>query len=256
MNARRLDLGRNRFLLLARFNWPLALFFTVWTPISMSAQAGALETPGNSADFLKTNSAQFPKVLEADYIDLSQISSFSKFRSGEGHDYSDAFESCRSMKHYFRPTAETDWHKVKIFSPVTGAVIGIHEEWAGTKVELRPKKFPAFSVAIFHVRLLSPLHLDDSVAAGQQLGFHFGKQTFSDIAVSIDTAHGRKLISYFEVLPDSVFARYQSRGLHSREDAIISKGFRDSDPLTCVRGEFATPGKIPNWVELEKEHRR
>src|SRR5262249_2384306 len=42
---------------------------------------------------------QIPKFLQADYIDLCQIGSISKFRSSEEHDYSDAFESCRSMKH-------------------------------------------------------------------------------------------------------------------------------------------------------------
>src|SRR5258708_5244428 len=43
-----------------------------------------------------------PRIVEADYIDLSKIVSISKFRSAQGHDYCDDFESCRSMKHYFK----------------------------------------------------------------------------------------------------------------------------------------------------------
>jgi hypothetical protein len=234
------------------FNWP---FWGICLTLFVFGHAGPAETSSSSKELSNTDSL-VPKIIKADYIDLSRIASFTKFRSGEGHNYSDAFESCRSMKHYFRPSSETDWAKVKIFSPVKGTVVGIQEEWAGTKVEIRSEEFSACTVAIFHVRLLRPLQPKDKVAPGQQLGFHFGKQTLSDIAVSIDTPRGRKLISYFEVLSDSVFARYQSQGLHSREDAIISKELRDADPLTCIRGEFVTPGKVPNWVGLGEERRR
>ena len=44
-----------------------------------------------------------PKFITADFIDLSGVTSISKFRSGAGHDYSDSDEKCRSMKHYFQP---------------------------------------------------------------------------------------------------------------------------------------------------------
>jgi hypothetical protein len=95
--------------------------------------------------------------VEADYIDLSKIASISKFRSGEGHDYSDDFESCRSMKHYFKPGADIDWVTVKIFSPVTGVIVRTDEEWAGTKLDIQVDKCPAFVVSIFHVKLIAAL---------------------------------------------------------------------------------------------------
>src|SRR5688572_19041243 len=44
-----------------------------------------------------------PRLATADYIDLSKIRRVSFFRSSVGHDASDDFESCRSMKHYFMP---------------------------------------------------------------------------------------------------------------------------------------------------------
>src|SRR5690348_14577408 len=161
------------------------LFRALWPMFLVCAQSAPSET--NTASQELSQKMETPRIVEADYIDLLKIGSFTKFRSGEGHDFSDVFESCRSMKHYFRPAAETEWAKVKIFSPVKGTVMGIHEEWAGTKIELRPRDFPTFTVVIFHVRLLTPLHPNDIVTADQQLVFHFGNHTFSDIAVTIDT---------------------------------------------------------------------
>jgi len=92
----------------------------------------------SSDQVFNVDAHETPKILEADYIDLSQIISISRFRSSEGHDYSDSFESCRSMKHYFKPGPEADWATVKIFSPVTGVVIRTEEESAGTKIEIQP----------------------------------------------------------------------------------------------------------------------
>jgi hypothetical protein len=42
-----------------------------------------------------------PKFVGRDFTQLSKIDKISKFRSGEGHDYSDGSETCRSMKHYY-----------------------------------------------------------------------------------------------------------------------------------------------------------
>jgi len=193
-----------------------------------------------------------PKIVEADYIDLSKIIGISKFRSAEGHDYCDSFESCRSMKHYFKPKADADWGSIKIFSPVTGVVFDTEEEWAGTKIDIQPDKYPAFLITIFHVRLSQPVRSGDRVTAGQQLGFHFGKETWSDIAVSMNTSAGRKLVSYFEAMPDSIFQEYHNRGVVSRDSAIISKETRDLDPLICRGGKFTTQGHRQNWLLLSQ----
>ena len=98
--------------------------------------------------------------------------------------------------------------------------------------------------------MTSSLDLDDEVAAGQQLGTHIGSQTMSDIAVSVSTTNGWKLLSYFEVMTDSLFQEYQARGVSSKDDVIISQEARDSDPLTCDGEEFQTTGNLENWVVL------
>ena len=45
------------------------------------------------------DNVEIPQFVDVNYIELEKISKISKFRSGMGHDYSDDFESCRSMKH-------------------------------------------------------------------------------------------------------------------------------------------------------------
>lgn len=191
-----------------------------------------------------------PKFVATDYIEPAKIERISKFRSGEGHDYSDDFESCRSMKHYFKPKGNVDWSTIKIFSPVKGKVVRVDEEWAGTQLRIKSDQYPAFYFIIFHVQLANPLKVGDSVAEGQQLGTHIGSQTQSDIAVGVSTPNGWKLISYFDVMTDALFQVYQSRGIGSRSDLIISKEVRDADPLNCNGETFGTTGTLENWVNL------
>ena len=54
-------------------------------------------------DFYDIDAKGIPQFAGVDYIELAKISRISKFRSGIGHDYSDDFEQCRSMKHYYMP---------------------------------------------------------------------------------------------------------------------------------------------------------
>ena len=71
-----------------------------------------------------------PLFITASHIDVSDIERISMFRSNAGHDYSDSFESCCSMKHYYRPF---DYYEKRftqpIFSPVDGVIlyIGVDE---------------------------------------------------------------------------------------------------------------------------------
>jgi hypothetical protein len=185
------------------------------------------------------------------YIELDRIASISKFRSGIGHDYSDDFEDCRSMKHYFLPKGETGWSTVRIFSPVTGTVSWRLEEWAGTQIWIKSLEYPEFEFGIFHIRLSDSLSVGQAITAGRQLGTHIGTQTMSDIAVAVSTFKGRKLVSYFDVMTDSLFQSYQARGLGSRSDAIISREARDADPLTCQGEAFIGGiGLLEDWFYL------
>jgi hypothetical protein len=64
-----------------------------------------------------------PRVLNANYIDLSKIEQVSRFRSTIGHSYVDGSgETCRSMKHYFQPKASVDWTMVDVYAPASGTI--------------------------------------------------------------------------------------------------------------------------------------
>ena len=192
-----------------------------------------------------------PQFVKSDYIEPGKIERISRFRSGVGHDYSDDFESCRSMKHYFQPSNTVDWASLQIRSPVDGFVSSLRAEWAGTAIEIRSSESPAFWFTLFHVQAAASLSLSDRVSAGQFLGTHVGNQTMSDIAVEVKTPTGLKLVSYFDVMTDSLFATYQARGLNSRTNAIISKEARDSDLLSCNGETFEGPGNLANWFTLQ-----
>jgi hypothetical protein len=192
-----------------------------------------------------------PKFVSTNYIELDKIYRISKFRSSEGHDYSDAFEHCRSMKHYFEPKSSLDWSTVKIYSPVTGKITRAEQEWAGIKVEIVSDDYPAFRFSIFHINTAKQYKIDDQVTAGEQLGTHIGSQTMSDISVIVNdpTRQGR-MVSYFDVINDAVFMQYQSRGVTQRDNMIISKTIRDANPLTCSGDTFISSDALENWIVL------
>jgi hypothetical protein len=216
------------------------------------------ETRIPSHETYDLNSNGIPRFVQSDYIELGKIERISRFRSGVGHDYSDDFESCRSMKHYFQPSNTVNWASIQIRSPVAGTVSRLDQEslaGSGTQMRIKSRDFPAFCFILFHVRTNGLVSAGDSVSAGQMLGTHIGAQSTSDIAVGVSTPTGWRLLSYFDAMTDSVFATYQARGINSRTDAIISKEARDADPLTCNGGKFASPGNLPNWVRLRSPQR-
>jgi len=202
------------------------------------------------------NSALYglPKFILKDYIELDKIDSISRFRSGIGHDYSDDYEACRSMKHYFKPQYDVDWGAVKIFSPVNGIVTNTFPETiGGNQIAISPFGMPAFNVTIFHVNYTVPVNIGDTLWAGQQIGTHTGPQTTSDIAIRVNASNNTQLlVSYFDVMTDRLFACYMSRGVISREELIITKEDRDADPLLPCNGyQFFVHGTIENWVTLQ-----
>jgi hypothetical protein len=193
---------------------------------------------------------EVPKFVKVNYIELEKIERISKFRSSAGHDYSDSFESCSSMKHYFAPYDTLNWNAIRIYSPVAGKVSRIFEEWAGTQVQIKSDGQPAFTFIIFHIDLENELDVGDKLTEGQLLGTHIGDQTTSDIAVGVNTSKGYKLVSYFDVMTDSLFAAYQARGMNSRTDVIITREEREADPLSCDGESFEDQGTLENWVVL------
>ena len=124
-----------------------------------------------------------PKFVRVNYSDLAKISQISKFRSSAGHDYSDSVEKCRSMKHYFMTPDAT----AAISAPVAGTVTRLDDDFVGKQVWITSDLQPAFTFIIFHINLAKPLVLGERIAEGQNLGTHIGRQTFSDIAVGVNT---------------------------------------------------------------------
>lgn len=120
------------------------------------------------------------------------------------------------------------------------------------KIEIESTDYPAFRFLIFHVNLISPLNIDDKVVAGQQLGTHIGRQTMSDISVIVnDPSHEGRMVSYFLLLTDEVFATYQQRGILSREELIISKELCDANPLQCDGETFTSSGWIAELGRID-----
>lgn len=192
-----------------------------------------------------------PEFVSTNYIELDKIYRISRYRSSIGHDYSDAFEDCRSMKHYFEPRAGVDWAQINIYSPVSGKITRLEQEWTGTKIEICSDDYPAFRFQIFHIYLTTQLELNSMVTAGDLLGKHIGIETYSDISVIVNdiTRQGR-MVSYFEVMTDELFAEYQSYGILNRDTLIISKTQRDANPLTCFGDVFTSIDPIECWIYL------
>lgn len=190
-------------------------------------------------------------ILTYNYIEIDKIKQISKFRSGIGHNYSDDFEQCLSMKHYFYPLDSVDWSKIKIYAPIDSRIVRLDSEWAGVQIHLQPINFPKYNIIIFHLNFIKPMKLGDTLKSGEQIGFHIGYQTYSDIAVSYSEANKYKLISYFDILPDSLFSKFKSLGAILPTDFIITKDQRLASPLKCLNDTFETEGSLKNWFYLK-----
>jgi len=210
-------------------------------------------------DFVNYEDA-VPQFVASNYLDLNKIDRISKFRSGMGHDYSDDFESCRSMKHYFSPNVE-DYSLIEIFSPVDGVVVSMIES-NGIRINIKSSEYPEYQFIIFHIDPLPDLEIGDTILAGQQIGIHINNTTISDIAVQRYVLHEgifkKQLLSYFEVMTDELFSgNYLGPEINSRSDLIISHTERDASPLLCEGEEFIGEthtgggyGSISNWAQL------
>lgn len=222
-------------------------------------------TPAPVAPTWNTATQGIPKFIAFNYIDLTQLDkagrpliwAISKFRSSTGHAYGDRDEPCVSKKHYFMVPDST----TRIYAPLTGKVV--HRDAGPSRLatgydafELQPDGYPAFYVTIFHVILDKEWKVGDQITAGTLLGHHTSKPTYSDISVAYDdggAAQGtdynqaaKALISYFDVMADSVFRQFQVRGIATRADLQISKEERATWPLTCILGSDAF-NQLDSW---------
>ena len=208
------------------------------------------------------------RFVDTDIYDLNMVWRISKFRSGAGHDYSDMCESCRSMKHYIQYPEEFRANDlVEVRSPVDGTIVKIDIEQHGFSgglinrlVTIRSSSHPDYYFLLHHVDLASDaIALGAPVAAGDLIGTaHIWYPEISDLGYGFDvgafvvTPYGKRYISYFETMTDSLFASYVARGVLSRSDLIITREERDASPLTCNADEtFAEPDIPGNYFFLE-----
>jgi hypothetical protein len=79
----------------------------------------------------------------------------------------------------------------------------------------------------------------------------------SDIAIEVFSSENKlKLISYFDVMTDSLFQTYKQYGINNRSDIIISKEQREQYPMQCNGDAFTIPDPIgtaetDQWVILQ-----
>ena len=200
---------------------------------------------------------ELPRFVDNDYIDLSQVAWMTKFRSSVGHDYSDEYEHCRSMKHYYYPIDEVDPELIEIYAPVDGTVLSIEDEWQGQKILIESDEHPNVQFLIFHVDIEGPLAIGASVSGGELLGTHsFGGEVYySDIAVWYwynDDEY--RLLSFIDLLTDSAFEAYVERGvITDRADLILTKDERDAAFLCCTDGQFDEDEDPDDWVPLDPQ---
>lgn len=231
-----------------------------------------------SGSTAETSNGEITQIVQADWIDLTHIGSISKFRSGSGHDFSGNGETCRSMKHYFNAlrTREdqeiVDQYKgfppfslegaIAIFSPVDGEIIEVQGEDSeiGKQIYIRSSANSDYTFRLFHIFLLDGFKKGTKVKAGDKIG-NIGRIQNTDIAVAKGSARSSNFVSYFELMPDEIFAKYQALGIKSRDELIISKEYRDANPLKCNGEQFAenyddssNPNNLENFVFINGYH--
>lgn len=197
-----------------------------------------------------------PQFIQADFIDLDKTVAISKFRSGSGHDFASGGETCRSMKHYFNvqntaegerlrtlnnglPPGPDGKNDIKIYSPVDGKITSIRsDQTIGEQIYIEPKNAPNYTIRLFHIYKLEDVKVGQTVKAGEQIG-NIGQYQNTDIAIESGQGFKPNFISYFNVMPDSIFAEYLARGVKDRSELIITKEYRDANPLQCKGEQFA-----------------
>jgi hypothetical protein len=213
-----------------------------------------------------------PLFIKSHYIKLENVGSISKFRSNNGHDFSDPTSPCSSMKHYFSfpeatalrisgpadiPAAPTSANGIPIYSPVDGTIITVESEQfpLGKQIHIRVNSNPEFVVRLFHIYPLETINEGQTITAGTQIGLISNGQG-SDIAVEANSLRGRKYYSIFEVMTDNLFKDYTARGATSRDEFILSEEYRKQNPLKCNGEQFVTTGnngqqdQLKEWVFL------
>ncbi|MHA1731349.1 MAG: hypothetical protein ACTSU5_05365 [Promethearchaeota archaeon] len=197
-----------------------------------------------------------PKFVDHDWTELDKMYEIGKFHSMLGHGYPDD-NSHFSDKHYFTPifTYLNRSDSVKSFSPVDGIIATIFDEQhrlpngtiLGKQVHITSLAHPSITFKLFHQNIDGfNLRMGMKVKAGQQIGYlDLRAPPSTDIAV---TRLGKE-ISWFQVLTDELFAKYQQRGIANRSMMIKTE---EQAQASLSRGYDANGEDDPaDWVVLK-----
>lgn len=228
-------------------HWVIIIILVVVAAIGIAAYKITAGKSGQQTS--EQEAATATDFIQSDFIDLSKIYSISKFRSGEGHDFSGGGETCRSMKHYFYPQIDPNVklekavdgrsippqpdgiHDIDIFSPVDGVITEIASERfpVGEQIYIQPSNAKKFTIRLFHIYKSDGIEKGAKLTSGQKIGVISG---YSATDISVQSGSDT-YISYFDVMPDSLFESYKARGATTRDDFIFSKESRDANPIPC-----------------------
>lgn len=233
------------------FRWIVFTSLILLAMVSLVSQFAPGKPP---EDFLITHN----------FVDLSQINYFTKYRACAGHQTVDQYsdEPVSNMQHYIAPDLRIESGEVKIYAPFDGYVLGDAPNTLADGITMIPKSgipwwpFNQWRINLPHTHVLPefqnpPIH---EVKSGDLIGYvnsldryeqrNRGTQVRAGVlAVPPMFKNGngepfKKLDSVFNYMTDEVFAEYQEAipGLESREDIIITKEYRLVHPCKFKEG--------------------
>ncbi len=205
-------------------------------------------------------------IIKANLCDVSVVANVSIFRSCAGHPYplqgygSGGQVSTSSEKHYIRLQDQY------FDDPVIN--VSLYAIWDGTIESITKDVDPAIGYEIIlssagwtaiymHVMNMSGLYVGQQVAAGEQIGYcdapypGLSPYTSFDICIHHHAPYSAPGYSYFEKMPDSVFAPWQARGA-TRAALVIAADYRSQNPCQtgCTDNSLCYNQDPANWLNL------
>eukprot|EP00759_Apiculatamorpha_spiralis_P031276 PhF_6_TR32976/c0_g1_i1/m.48559 len=216
------------------------------------------------------SSVEFPKqIIQHKITDLDKIETISKFRSSCGHDQSDCFESCRSMKHYFSAySIDRRNQHVPLFLPFASRVVGFtctspecERDFVDQRIYFCSLQYPMLCGRYHHIDPNPNVEwrVGLELAPGTLMGhgrFNFVHRHGSafDVGFELHLLNATKYISLFDLMDDHLFEDFKSWSplqIKSKDSFIVSKEWRDAHPFKCIGSKFLTKNHsdwIPSFV--------
>lgn len=218
---------------------------------------------------LSYNSSKVPAIT-ANPVDASRVFQISYFRSDAGHDFSNSAwdgETCRSMKNYInwsqyqvngqpvRSTPTAGNPNINVYAPFDGKIISAVSERTpiGRQIHIASAKNPAFQVVLFHIDLISSLHVGSKISSGQRIGT-IGPMDGMDIAYEAQLWNFKTVyMSIFSYMTPQAFAPYANLG-YKPSDFVLTRAQADAKHYKCNGEQFVRPTDfLSNMTKAETE---